>query len=90
VTVTVAPVNDTPIAVDDMATTDEEVAVVSDVLANDTDPDGDPLTIVSVRVVCASARPAMKDIAKKARSFAARLIAPVTSPPAMDCCDVSM
>ena len=48
VTVTVVPVNDTPIAVDDMATTDEEVAVVSDVLANDTDPDGDPLTIVSV------------------------------------------
>jgi hypothetical protein len=48
VTVTVNAVNEAPIAVDDMAETDEETAVVIDVLANDGDPDADPLAIVAV------------------------------------------
>ena len=47
VTVTVTPVNDPPDAVDDEAGTLEDEALVIDVLANDTDPDGDPLRIVS-------------------------------------------
>ncbi len=47
VVVTVTPVNDPPEAVDDEAETLEDVAVVVDVLANDTDVDGDPLTVVS-------------------------------------------
>jgi len=48
VTVTVNPVNDAPVAFDDVATTDEDTPVVIDVLANDDDVDGDTLTIVSV------------------------------------------
>jgi hypothetical protein len=36
-----------PVANDDMATTDEDVAVTIDVLANDTDPNSDPLSIDS-------------------------------------------
>ena len=48
VTVTVTPVNDPPEAVDDEAETLEDVAAVVDVLANDTDVDGDPLRVVSV------------------------------------------
>ena len=47
VRVTVTPVNDAPEAVDDAAETPEDVAVVVDVLANDTDVDGDRLTVVS-------------------------------------------
>ena len=47
VTLTVTPVNDPPDAVDDEAETLEDEALVIDVLANDTDPDGDPLRIVS-------------------------------------------
>ncbi|MBN9886411.1 Ig-like domain-containing protein [Salipiger abyssi] len=38
-------VDDVPVAVDDTVTTDEDVAVVVDVLANDSDPQGDPLTV---------------------------------------------
>jgi len=34
-----------PVAEDDTATTDEDVAVVVDVLSNDSDPDGDTLTV---------------------------------------------
>ncbi len=45
VTVNVAAVNDAPVAADDAATTDEDIAVVLDVLANDDDVDGDPLTV---------------------------------------------
>ncbi len=45
VTVTVVGVNDPPVAVDDSATTDEDTPVDINVLANDTDPDGDDLTI---------------------------------------------
>ena len=40
-TITVNGVNDTPVANDDMATTDENTGVNVDVLANDTDVDGD-------------------------------------------------
>ena len=48
VTVTVTPVNDPPEAVDDEAETLEDVPAVVDVLANDTDVDGDPLEVVAV------------------------------------------
>ncbi|WP_292658826.1 Ig-like domain-containing protein [Nitratifractor sp.] len=48
VTVTVNPVNDAPIAKDDSANTDVNTSVTIDVLANDTDPDGDTLTIKNV------------------------------------------
>ncbi len=48
ITVTVTPVNDAPVAVDDADTTDEDTAITIDVLANDTDVDGDTLTISSV------------------------------------------
>ncbi|HVR66868.1 MAG TPA: Ig-like domain-containing protein, partial [Verrucomicrobiae bacterium] len=44
VTVTVNPVNDAPVAADDSAITDEDIAVSGSVLGNDTDPDGDKLT----------------------------------------------
>ncbi|WP_298303488.1 Ig-like domain-containing protein [uncultured Erythrobacter sp.] len=45
VTVTVNPVNDPPIAADDVTSVDEESAVTIPVLVNDTDADGDPLTV---------------------------------------------
>ena len=45
VTVTVSPVNDDPDAVDDTASTDEDSPVTIDVLGNDSDVDGDPLTV---------------------------------------------
>src|ERR687891_714430 len=47
VTVTVGGVNDPPVANDDAATTDEDTPVVIDVLANDTDADGnlDPSSV---------------------------------------------
>ncbi|MFL5796771.1 MAG: Ig-like domain-containing protein [Actinomycetota bacterium] len=49
VTLTVDPVNDAPVAADDVATTDEDTASAPmAVLANDTDVDGDTLSIVSV------------------------------------------
>ena len=48
VTVTVNSVNDRPVAVDDNATTDEDTQVTIDVLANDSDPDGDALTVSDV------------------------------------------
>lgn len=45
--VTVLPVNDPPVAVNDtITTTDNEVKVIS-VLANDTDPENDPLSVSS-------------------------------------------
>ncbi len=47
VTVTVGAVNDPPVAVDDATVTDEEVPVTIPVLANDSDVDGDPLTVTS-------------------------------------------
>lgn len=45
--VVILPVNDAPVAVDDTAITNEDTAVTIDVLANDTDIDGDTLTIKS-------------------------------------------
>lgn len=48
VNVTVTCLNDGPNAVDDAATTSEDVPIVIDVLANDTDPEGDALSISAV------------------------------------------
>ncbi|MDD5263722.1 MAG: Ig-like domain-containing protein, partial [Candidatus Bipolaricaulis sp.] len=48
VTVLVAPVNDPPLAQDDSASTNEDVAVSISVLANDSDPDGEALSIDAV------------------------------------------
>ena len=39
------PVNDAPVAANDAVTTDEDTAVVINVLANDSDVDGDTLTV---------------------------------------------
>ncbi|TOL12697.1 adhesin, partial [Vibrio parahaemolyticus] len=50
VNVDVTPVNDAPVAKDDIATTQEDTAVTIDVLPNDTDIDGDKLSIESVSV----------------------------------------
>ena len=48
VSITVNSVNDAPVAADDTASTNEDTAVVIDVLANDTDADtGDTLTVQS-------------------------------------------
>jgi hypothetical protein len=48
VSISVGAANDPPIAADDAASTDEDVPVTVAVLANDSDPDGDPLAIQSV------------------------------------------
>src|SRR5207245_3727284 len=48
VTVVINPVNDAPVAHDDTATTDEDTAVNVPVVANDTDVDGDALSVVAV------------------------------------------
>ncbi|ELB2894950.1 tandem-95 repeat protein, partial [Vibrio alginolyticus] len=50
VNVDVTPVNDAPVAKDDAATTQEDTAVTIDVLPNDTDIDGDTLSIESASV----------------------------------------
>jgi large repetitive protein len=47
VTVTVVPVNDPPVAVNDATTTPEDTPVAVNVLGNDSDLDGDPLTVTS-------------------------------------------
>ncbi|MFN2432326.1 MAG: Ig-like domain-containing protein [Gemmatimonadota bacterium] len=47
VTIDVLPVNDPPAATDDAASTPEDQPVVTDVLDNDGDPDGDPLRVVA-------------------------------------------
>ncbi len=47
VTVNVTPVNDAPVAIDDAAFTGPGTPVVIPVLGNDTDADGDPLTVAS-------------------------------------------
>ncbi|EJG0564114.1 tandem-95 repeat protein, partial [Vibrio parahaemolyticus] len=47
VEVNVTPVNDAPVAKDDIATTQEDTAVTIDVLPNDSDVDGDKLSIQS-------------------------------------------
>ncbi len=48
VTLRIAPVNDAPVAVSDAATTTENTAVLVNVLSNDTDIDGDALTVTNV------------------------------------------
>ncbi|HAS6790313.1 TPA: tandem-95 repeat protein, partial [Vibrio parahaemolyticus] len=50
VTVTVTPVNDSPVAVDDTTSIQEDTVVTIDVLTNDTDVDGDKLSIESASV----------------------------------------
>jgi len=46
-TVTINVTNTLPSLVDDTATTMQDVAVIIDVLANDFDPDGDPISVIS-------------------------------------------
>ncbi len=46
--ITIVPVNDAPLARDDSVSTPEDVPVIISVLANDTDPDQDPLTLTAV------------------------------------------
>jgi VCBS repeat-containing protein len=48
VTITINGVNDSPVAVNDSAITDEDTPVIIDVLDNDLDVDGDTLTVDSV------------------------------------------
>lgn len=50
VAVTVNPVNDDPVANDDIASTDFQTAVTVNVLGNDTDVDGDTLSILGTPV----------------------------------------
>lgn len=45
--VTVNPVNDAPVAQDDIVTTPEDTPVVINVLENDSDPEGNPLTVAT-------------------------------------------
>ncbi len=47
VTITISPVPDPPVAVDDFVTTPEDTPITVNALANDTDADGDALTISS-------------------------------------------
>src|SRR5262249_19889807 len=48
VSITVTPLNDPPVAVDDVTNTVEDVSVTISVLVNDSDVDGNPLTILAV------------------------------------------
>jgi len=48
VSITVNPVNDNPVANADSASTNENTAVIVAVLTNDTDAEGDPLTVTGV------------------------------------------
>src|SRR5262245_37926574 len=48
VVITVVPTDDAPVAVDDVATTDEDVAVSGNVLGNDIDADGDKLSALLI------------------------------------------
>ncbi|MCA0186969.1 MAG: retention module-containing protein, partial [Proteobacteria bacterium] len=50
VIINVTPVNDTPVANPDAATTPEDTPITLPVLINDTDPEGDPLTITNASV----------------------------------------
>jgi subtilisin family serine protease len=54
VTVTVNPVNDAPLAANDTLVTDEDTPGSVNVLANDSDPDGDPLTVTSLTPTAAN------------------------------------
>ena len=48
VNISVIPLNDAPVAVNDLASTNEDTPITVDVLANDRDSEGDFLTILSV------------------------------------------
>jgi len=48
VTITVSPANDPPVAVNDLASTSEDLPVIIDVLGNDADVDGDTLMVSAV------------------------------------------
>ncbi|MBN1138299.1 MAG: tandem-95 repeat protein [Anaerolineae bacterium] len=48
VTVVITPSDDLPLAVDDVVTTPEDEPVIIDVLANDSDPEGDSFALVTV------------------------------------------
>lgn len=50
VAVTVTPVNDAPVAEDDSSTTPYDTAITYAVLGNDSDPDGDALTILGTPI----------------------------------------
>jgi hypothetical protein len=50
VTITVTPVNDAPVANDDVATTLQDTTVTIDVLANDSDVEGDALSVTAVTI----------------------------------------
>ncbi|NJM55123.1 MAG: tandem-95 repeat protein [Verrucomicrobiae bacterium] len=47
---TMTPVNDPPVAVDDTISVAEDTPASGNVIGNDTDPDGDPLTVVDYTV----------------------------------------
>lgn len=51
VTITVTPVNDPPVAVNDAASAFTNTATTINVLANDTDPEGNTLTVASLSAV---------------------------------------
>lgn len=55
VTINASNINDAPVASDDSATTNEDTAVVVNVLANDTDIDNDALSVSSVSATNGSA-----------------------------------
>jgi len=65
--------NTRPIAADDLATTDRDVAQTIAVLANDSDPDGDPLTINSVTLQQPGAA---YQVVPNGRSWAVRITPP--------------
>ena len=50
VTITIDPESDDPLAVVDVAATDENAAVTINVLANDIDPDGEPLSVIDAQL----------------------------------------
>ena len=56
VDVTIDPVNDKPVAVNDTATFDEDVTTDIDVLDNDTDVDGDLLSTARTRAMACMVR----------------------------------
>ncbi|MEE4348913.1 MAG: Ig-like domain-containing protein [Pacificimonas sp.] len=61
VTVTVVGENVGPVAVDDAVTSDEDTQLRIDVLANDSDPDGDALTLESVETPSGAGFTAVED-----------------------------
>ncbi len=51
VAITVNPVNDAPTAVNDTVVTNEDTAVILNILANDSDPENAPLTSTIVKAL---------------------------------------